>query len=215
MREYFTRLLNNLESLTGMKQLERISQKHNAADELNNLLDILCRVSDLFPYIPDDAKKNIISDSVVTDQDFIGLNAKIIYKWLNLRKDIYFKEVAHQHRITEEDYAPAVGEKREEWLKIWTQELDKMSDNFTVKPVTNAELMREKMLGEEATPTHYRQDEEKAKAKIVHIEYVKANYDTVTKNALETWLPEDEWIRKNYGTNEPLEQKEDTKLENI
>lgn len=198
MREYFTRLLNNLESLTGMKQLERISQKPNAADELNNLLDILCRVSDLFPYIPDDAKKNIISDSVVTDQDFIGLNAKIIYKWLNLRKDIYFKEIAHRDKLTEDDYTPATGEKRDEWLKIWTQELDKLSDNFSVKPVTNAELMREKMLGEEATPTHYRPDEEKAKAKLVHMEYVKANY-AKDGNCLETWMPEDEWIRKNYA----------------
>lgn len=213
MREYFTRLLNNLEALTGMKQLERISQKPNAAEELNNLLEILCRVSDLFPYIPDDAKKNIISDSVVTDQDFIGLNAKIIYKWLNLRKDIYFKEIAHKDRLTEEDYAPATGEKRDEWLKIWTQELDKLSDSFSVKPVSHAELMRERMLGDEATPTRYQPDEEKGKAKLMHQQYIKANYST-DGNCLETWLPEDEWIRKIYGeTISPTTQE--TKPENI
>lgn len=196
MREYFTQLLNSLESLTGMRQLERISQKPNAAQELNNLLDILCRVCDLFPYIPDDAKKNIISDSVVTDQDFIGLNAKIIYKWLNLRKDIYFKEDAHKGRITEEDYTPVVGEKRDEWLKVWTQELDKISGNFFVKPLSNAEIMREKMLGNQAEPTNYKPNEEKAKAKLLHMEYIKANY-APDGNCLETWLPEDEWMIKN------------------
>lgn len=195
MREFFTQLLNNLESLTGMKQLERISQKPNAADELNNLLDILCRVTDLFPYIPNDAKKNIISDSVVTDQDFIGLNAKIIYKWLNLRKDIYYKEIAHIE--TENQPEPLTGEKRQEWLNIWTQELDKMSDNFTVKPLTNAEVMREKMLGNQAEPISYKPDQEKGKAKLLHMEYIKHNYDA-SGNALETWLPEDEWLKKNF-----------------
>lgn len=202
MREYFTQLLNNLESLTGMKQLERISQKPNAAAELNNLLDILCRVCDLFPFIPDDAKKNIISDSVVTDQDFIGLNAKVIYKWLNLRKDIYFKEVAHQERLTEADYTPVIGEKRDEWLKIWTQELDKISDSFYIKPLSNAEIMREKMLGNQAEPTHYKANEQIGKAKLLHMRYIKENYAS-DGNCLETWLPEDEWMKKQFS--EPIE----------
>lgn len=196
MREYFIQLLNNLESLTGMKQLERIGQKPNAADELNKLLDILCRVCDLFPYIPNDAKKNIISDSVVTDQDFIGLNAKVIYKWLNLRKDIYYKEVAHIEGQNQPE--PVTGEKRQEWLNIWTQELDKISDNFTVKPVSNAEIMREKFMGNQAEPSSYKPDQEKGKAKLVHMEYIKSNYDS-SGNCLETWLPEDEWIAKNFS----------------
>ncbi len=198
MREYFEQLLNSLESLTGLKQLERISQKRDAGLELNNLLDVLCRVCSLFPYIPDDAKKNIISDSVITDQDFIGLNAKIIYKWLNLRKDIYFKEVAHQE--SEQSAPPVTGEKREEWLKIWEQTLDKMSDSFVVKPVSNAEIMREKFVGNLTESTNYKSlSEEQVNKKMIHLEYLKANYDPLTKNCLETWLPEDEWIKKVYG----------------
>lgn len=194
MREYFTQLLNNLESLTGMKQLERISQKPNAADELNNLLDILCRVTDLFPYIPDEAKKNIITDSIVTDQDFIGLNAKIIYKWLNLRKDVYFKQESHKESEVSEP--PVTGEKRQEWLNIWTQALDKIDSSFTVKPVSNAELMREKMLGNQTEPTNYIPDPEQVQKKKLHQEYIKANYDPITGNCLETWIPEDQWIKK-------------------
>lgn len=200
MREYFTQLLNNLESLTGMKQLERISQKPNAAAELNNLLDILCRVCDLFPFIPEEAKKNIISDSVVTDQDFIGLNAKVIYKWLNLRKDIYYKEIAHIEAQNQPE--PVTGEKRDEWLKIWTQELDKISDNFYIKPLSNAEIMREKMLGNQAEPTHYKSNEQKGKAKLLHMEYIRTNYSS-DGNCLETWLPEDEWMKKQFP--EPIE----------
>jgi len=198
MRDYFQQLLNNLETLTGMKQLERISQKANADNELNTLLDVLCKVSDLFPYIPDDAKKNIISDSVITDQEFIGLNAKIIYKWLNLRKDIYFKEIAHKNSVEVE---PVTGEKRDEWLNIWQQTLAKMEDNFTVKPVTNAEILREKFHGKDAKPTNYKPiSEEEVEKKRLHSEYLRENYDPISGNCLETWMPEDEWIKKQSET---------------
>lgn len=195
MREYFEQLLNSLETLTGMKQLERISQKQNAGEELNKLLDVLCRVSDLFPYIPEEAKKNIISDSVITDQDFIGLNAKIIYKWLNLRKEVYFKEVAHIE--TENQPEPVTGEKREEWLKIWEQELAKVDNKFSVKPVSNAELLREKFHGNNAEPTNYKPDPILQEKKIRHFEYIKANYAS-DGNCLETWIPEDQWLKQNY-----------------
>lgn len=195
MREYFEQLLNNLETLTGMKQLERISHKQNAYDELNKLLDVLCRVSDLFPYIPQEAQKNIISDSIITDQEFIGLNAKIVYKWLNLRKDVYFKEVAHIE--TENQPEPVTGEAREKWLNIWQQELAKADNNFSVSPVSNAELLREKLHGANAEPTNYKPDPKVIEEKQRHFEYIKANY-APDGNCLETWLPENEWLKLNY-----------------
>lgn len=195
MREFFTQLLNNLESLTGLKQLERLSQKPNAAEEVNKLLDVLCRVCDLFPFIPEEAKKNIVSDSVITDQEFIGLNAKILYKWFNLRKDFYHKEIAHIESTNQPE--PVTGEKREEWLKIWEQELDKISDSFVIKPVSNAEIMREKFLGGQAAPTEYKHNPDSGKKRLIHMEYIKANY-APDGNCLETWIPENDWIKKNY-----------------
>lgn len=189
--------------LTGHRQYEKLRELPNYKDEINRLLDVLCRVSNLFPYIPEDAQKNIISDSIITDLEFTGLNARIVYKWFNMRKDVYYKEVAHIEAQNQPE--PVSGEKREEWLGIWKQELDKMSDNFSVKPVSNAELIREKMLGDEPASTHYRPDEEKAKAKLVHVEYVKANYAS-DGNCLETWLPEDEWIRKTLTPSEIKQQ---------
>lgn len=196
MREFYLNLLQNMNKLTGFNQYNKLRELPNYKDEINGLLDVLCRVSDIFKYIPEDAQKNIISDSIITDSEFTGLNARIVYKWFNLRKDIYYKEIAHIE--TQNQPEPVTGQKREEWLKIWTQQLDSISDEFSVKPVSNAEIMREKFMGNQSEPSSYKPDQEKGKAKLVHMEYVKANYDTAGY-CLETWLPEDEWIAKNFS----------------
>lgn len=197
MRRFYLNLLQNLDKLTGHRQYEKLRELPNYKDEINGLLDVLCRVSEIFKYIPEEAQKNIVSDSIITDPEFIGLNARILYKWFNLRKDIYFKEAAH---IEKESEPPVTGEKREEWLKIWEQQLGKMEDAFAVKPLSNAELMREKLHGKDAKPTNYKPiDEEAVEKKRLHTEYIKANYDPLTGNALETWMPEDQWLRNNTG----------------
>lgn len=108
MREYFFTLLQNLDKLTGIRQYDKLSQADDAKKELNTLLTILCRACDQFPYIPDEAKQRIIDTNIVADADFIGLNAKCIYKYLNANKDRYFKELAHVE-IKPED-APLEGE---------------------------------------------------------------------------------------------------------
>lgn len=195
MREFYLNLLQNMNKLTGFNQYNKLRELPNYKQEINGLLDVLCRVSDIFKYIPEDAQKNIISDSIITDSEFTGLNARIVYKWFNLRKDIYHKEIAHVESQNQPE--PVTGEKREEWLKIWSQQLDKISDEFSVKPVSNAEIMREKFMGNQKEPSSYKPDQEKGKAKLVHMEYIKANYDAAG-NCLETWIPEDEWINKNY-----------------
>lgn len=108
MRDYFLKLLQNLDKLTGMKQYEKLCAMPEFKAEINLLLDILCRVCDQFPYMPDDAKKRIIDTSVVTDGEFIGLNAKFVYKHLFANKDRYFKEAAHQETKPEDE--PLTGE---------------------------------------------------------------------------------------------------------
>lgn len=108
MRQYFFKLLQNLDKLTGMKQYEKLCAVPDYKAEINTLLTILCRVCEQFPYIPDDAKQRIIDTNVVTDGEFIGLNAKCIYKYLNANKDRYFKELAHVELKPED--APLEGE---------------------------------------------------------------------------------------------------------
>lgn len=109
MRQYFFKLLQNLDKLTGIRQYDKLSQAEDAKKEINTLLTILCRTCEQFPYIPDEAKQRIIDTNIVADADFIGLNAKCIYKYLNTNKDRFFKELAHQEVIKPEDM-PLEGE---------------------------------------------------------------------------------------------------------
>lgn len=117
MREYFLHLLQTLDKLAGIQQYHKLMQLPGWKKELNTLLDILCRVCDQFPYIPDEAKKRIIDTNVVTDGEFIGLNAKCIYKYLQANKDRYFKELAHVE--TKPEDKPLEGEafkKKTDWV---------------------------------------------------------------------------------------------------
>jgi hypothetical protein len=105
-----------------MKQYEKLLQSSDYKGEINMLLDILCRVSNQFPFIPDEDKQRIISDAVIADSEFIGLNAKIIFKWLNLKKENYFREMAHRENQPSEP--PLEGEAMHKRLDEWLQAIN-------------------------------------------------------------------------------------------
>lgn len=208
MREFYLNLLQNLDMLTGHRQYEKLRELPNYKDEINRLLDVLCRVSNLFPYIPEEAQKNIISDSIITDLEFTSLNARIIYKWFNIRKDIYFKEVAHQPTQLQE---VVTGEKREEWLKIWQQEIAKFNTTNTSQEQKNSGTRMRESLYEGMTEDQIKEIEKArelaSESRKRKQDYRDNNYDK-EGNALETWLPEDEWMKKNYQENNLTESKQ-------
>jgi hypothetical protein len=133
MREFFLETLQNLDKTSGLKQYEKIMAGPTPKLEINALLDVLCRVSDQFSVIPQDAQKRIISQCVVTDGEFIGLNAKIVYKWLAAHRDKYFKEVHHLPDKQDENWKPLEGEARQEKLKEWERSLAGFADKVETK----------------------------------------------------------------------------------
>jgi hypothetical protein len=128
MREFFLDLLQELDKLTGIKQWDRIS--HSKADT-NELLDILVRTCGMFPLIPPDAQKSILRHAVISDGDFIGLNAKWVYKSLNTQRDRFFKEAAHIPTEVDPNWKPVEGEARNEWLKKWQESLGSFGESPT------------------------------------------------------------------------------------
>lgn len=191
MRDFFLNLLQNLDKLSGLKQYEKLCQMPNFKQEINNLLDILCRVADQFPFIADLDKQKIINDAVISDGEFIGLNARIVYKWLNAKKDFYFTELAHQQTKPEDE--PLTGEAREARLKEWQEALNKTEMHMTQKNDVYAKVRDEwkPKDGIEYTPTLTADDLLK---KSLHIQYLKENYHPVTKEKLDGWMPEHQWI---------------------
>ena len=187
MRDFFKNKLTNLYFYCGNRQIDKM-----ADDEITMLLDALCNVSKLYNYIPEPEQKRIIEKCLLEDKEYQNLNARLISKWLELNGKKFFTEEAHKET---KEYQPATQEQKDFWLQEWRKELDKVTSNFEVRPVSKGEMMRERLYGN-TEPSNYKPDSDMANKKLLHQEYIKANYDPLTGNALETWLPEDEWIKK-------------------
>jgi hypothetical protein len=132
MREFFYNLLQELDKLTGIKQWDRVQHDE---EELHKLLDVLVNTCLTFQAIPENAQKSILRQSVISDGDFIGLNAKFVYKSLAAHRDRYFKEAAHIPTKEPEGYKPVDDERRAQWLKEWNKSLEGFSQNATVSHV--------------------------------------------------------------------------------
>jgi hypothetical protein len=120
MREFFKQLLNDLKRLCGLNQLQTLNDMPEPRKEIAALLDVLCRVADQFPMIPDADKQKIIENGVIFDTEFTGLNARVIARWLNQHKDRYTtmaakveSEVRTGKVLTPDEYAPYL----EQWLE--------------------------------------------------------------------------------------------------
>lgn len=147
MREFFLNLLNNLDKLAGLKQLEKIYAAHgedevSAKEEINDLLNVLVRVSSQFPFIPRHEQEKIITQAVITD-DFPSLNAHVVYTWLAKHKDKYFKESHHleKNEVTSE---PLTGEARQAKLQEWLKSLASTEQMIiSSKPISRKEIEAE------------------------------------------------------------------------
>jgi hypothetical protein len=127
MKEFYLNLLNNLDKLAGLKQLDKIRSIHGEdkaglKNEINVLLDVLCRVSSQFPYISEVDQQKIITQAVISEE-FHSLNGNTVYKWLVRHKDKFFKESHHQEGEEEKKGPPLTGEARAEKLKEWLEAL--------------------------------------------------------------------------------------------
>lgn len=199
MKQFFLDLLSNLDKLAGLRQIEKIYAQHadqgEAKKEINTLLTILVNICAQFPYIPEEEKKRIIQQAVVTDPEFNSLNARIVYKWLAVQKDKYYKEISAIENPIPENYEIVTGEKREEYLNQWLKALEPMQER--INPVSKKEVLilgKERQGKTEYVPTMSAEDLD-AHAK--HLAYLRANYEARSGNKLEGWMPEDQWNELN------------------
>lgn len=141
MRDFFKQELQTLKAKTGLNQYENLSAMPDAAFQLKTLFDAIEYVCSQFAYIPDEDKKAIVLEGIITDQEFNQLNARTVYKWLNAKKDRYFKEMAHMP--TEPVAEPLKGKEMEDMLKYWESELMGTTNNFNVPELSPDEIKKE------------------------------------------------------------------------
>jgi hypothetical protein len=196
MRDFFKDELKALERKTGLKQYEKILAAEKWEIELKELLDELCRVCNQFDYIPNEDKAKIIRQNILTDQEFIGFNARIIYKWLLSARSVYFKELAHQEQ--QEEQKPILeGAARDAKLKEW---LAALGDGVKAVPqLSPTEVKREGRIEVEKKVTGYVPDVDPVEWERqyqLRKQYRLENYNVITGEKLPTWISEQEWIKK-------------------
>ena len=194
MKKYFNDLLNNLDKLTGMKQLDKLMATKEPKKEINDLLDILCRVCNMFGYIPDEDKQRVISENIISDQEFIGLNAKIIFKWLDKAKGIYFSQSVEQI-VVPADYKPLEGEERQKKITEW---LDSLKGFQIEKPKEYGGTRLKSSLEELPVLEGYKKPDADAIFRSeLHTQYIRENYEAISGKHKPTWISETEWIKQN------------------
>lgn len=200
MRLFFLELLNNLHILTGLRQLEKILNSAPSVDEgkeeVNQLIEMMLKVSLQFPYIPERDQRNIISNAVITDGEFTGLNARIIYKWLAIHKDKYFKESQHIQVKEDENWQPLTGEARLARIKEWEKSLAPMMERVNV---TDRIGQKENLiLGHERQEriVHSSTPSEEVERIFLHNQWIVDNFDKKTGQKLPTWISEEEWLNQ-------------------
>jgi hypothetical protein len=192
MRQFFLDLLQELQKLTGIKQYENMNlESDEGKKDLGELLDILVRTCETFPLIPKDAQKSILRHAVISDGDFIGLNAKFVYKSLQAHRDRFFKEAAHMPTQEPEGYKPLEGEARQAKLKEWMSKLQEFGEKATTQ--SHVQELVAKLPPKEKGLNYPSTRAEDVLKRELHIEYLKAMSSSGVPK--EEWEPEEDWIK--------------------
>lgn len=199
---FITHSLFELEPLTGIRQLYFLSQDPEGEKKIDVLVRGILHTCDQFPYIPDEAKKKIIRERMIEDQDFDAFNSRTVYKWLNSAKEVYWAKKAEER--TETTYEPLSPETE----KMIAEHLKSLEAQLRAEKrvaISGAKLKEEmsKITQEDeerrngSNLAKFQTSEIEAEKKALHAQWIKENYDVITGKPLETWMPEDEWIALN------------------
>jgi len=192
MRDFFKSELETLKAKTGLNQYETFSNMPDAAHQIKILLDSMVLVCQEFHFIPDEDKKRIIKESITRDQEFTGLNSRVIWRWLNAKKDQYYKELAH--REAEAGDPPLTGEARDRAIQEYLNAILQVDNNFKVSNDKYSEIRAQ--WNPEAKKYQPLSDEQ-VRIRKAHVEYVRAMQAEFGTDDSK-WSDEMEWIEANY-----------------
>lgn len=190
MKDFFLNLLNRLYSLAGLRQLENIQA--TSADPKKEIADLLSELDDVckkFSFIPDDEKKKILHNAVITDPKITSLNAAFVYRHLAAHSDRFFMQ-EHHKRLHKPEAEPLTGEARQEKLRQWAASLGEFKRQAVEK-----ENLRDRLPGTPPEGEVYRPPtpEDLAKREL-HNQWIRENYD-VYGNKRANYQDETTWLK--------------------
>lgn len=195
MNKFFLDLLNNLHNLHGLRQVETIyATSDDPKKTIDDLIDTLTDVCKNFSFIPDGEKKKILHKAVITDAKMTSLNAAFVYQHLAANADRYFMQEHHQPEKKPQP-EPLTGEARQERLRQWKAEVEKMANAVTPDYNRISTALREHLPGgKEPTPPHRSTTPEEHAARELHNLWIRENFDKYG-NKLSNYQDESVWLK--------------------
>lgn len=125
----------------------------------------------------------------------LRIDGAVIMGWI--RKYLEEKYQVIEDQLTKEKdnfYKPVVPENSDrDWLAEWQKAIEASEGTRMAAQLTQEQIEQEgqEKPKKEQYPTTSRNEYE---LRLLHIEYIKANYDARTGQPLATWVPEKDWI---------------------
>lgn len=143
MREFFKQCLEELEDVSGIRQLYWLRQSCETKEDFDKrksvLIESMVLASQRFPYINQEEQKKIIRRMMIEDQQYDALNSRTIHKWLDLHKDKFpFITESEMEQSHAPEAPPEVAAKYIEKLKAIIE-----STGRQVPTMTQEEIQKE------------------------------------------------------------------------
>lgn len=193
MKDFFKSELKTLKAKTGLNQLENLSAMPDAANQIKILLDSMVLVCQEFHFIPDNDKKRIIQEQIIRDPEFQGLNSRVVWRWLNAKKDQYYRELAH--RESEAGEPPLTGEARDKAIQEYLNAINSVQDVFKVKTDKYSDVRAN---WNPESRKYVPLTDQEVRMREAHIEYVRAMQKQFGMDDSK-WSDEMEWIKENVS----------------
>lgn len=199
MNDFILQCLDELEPLTGIRQLYFLQSDPEGERKIQVLIKGILMTCQQFPYIPEEAQKKIIREQMVKDQDYEAFNSRTVWKWLNMNKDVWWaKEQAAEPSETPPE--PMSEETKKMVDKFMADLAAGMQDRTRPKFAERLKQEMEKIAQEDKERTEgnrlaeFQTSELEAEKKALHLQYLKENYDPITGKKFENWMEESDWI---------------------
>jgi len=196
MNDFLIQCLNDLESLTGLRQMYFLQSDQDGKRKIEVLIKGMVATCKEFDYIPEAAQKTIIASQMRQDQEYEALNSRIIWKWLNAFKAPYLNPKELQDKpVVFEDITPETQKLVRDWQMSLLEKQVPQDVEFEKAKIIAEDAARlkgeVKMKSESA---HYKIDPEKIVIQKMKKEYALEHTDLITGKRKPDSPSFDEWI---------------------
>lgn len=204
MYDFFHTEFQSLRAKTGIRQWEQLNEQPDSAKLIHDVIDFMCKECSKPPFdvVRPVVKQRVISRAIVEDDDFIGMNAKFVRRalnaWWKVNGDRVIEAMNEGKVIERVELTAEQKRKIDHLANKYVSELLQGDGPRTVPHMKRETAEKE---GAEWTSNIERKainypmsTSETAEKHLLHLEYVRQNFDIYTAEKLPTWIPESEWL---------------------